>query len=279
MLSRAIALLGLVFLPSFHVAVAQTVSTEEIAEGVYLFTYDVHRSLFVVTEKGVVVTDPQSPERAEAYLREVRKITREPIRYLIYSHHHADHISGGEVFSGATVIAHEKTRRQIVAANDPNQLPPEFTFQEEFVLYAGDTEVRLPYLGKSETDNNIFVFLPQKRLVFTVDNVVPKALPWRDMRDGYPLEWIETLRRLEELNFDILAPGHGQVGSKNDVVALRRYLEDLRDAVQHTMEQGKSLDEMKKTIRLPRYKTWDRYERDLGANIEGMHRALTTQHR
>ena len=74
------------------------VSVEKVAENVYLYTYEIHRSLFVVTDDGILATDPQSAERAGPYLQEIRKISQAPIRYHVYRHHHGDHVSGVAVF-------------------------------------------------------------------------------------------------------------------------------------------------------------------------------------
>ncbi len=88
------------------------VSVEKVAENVYLYTYEIHRSLFVVTDDGILVTDPQSAERAGPYLQEIRKISQAPIRYMVYSHHHGDHVSGGAVFgSDPIIIAQSKIAR------------------------------------------------------------------------------------------------------------------------------------------------------------------------
>ena len=80
------------------------ISVEKVAENVYLYTYEIHRSLFVVTDDGILVTDPQSTERARPYLREIRKISQAPIRYVVYCHHHGDHVSGGAVFGSDPII-------------------------------------------------------------------------------------------------------------------------------------------------------------------------------
>ena len=79
-------------------------------DNVYVFRYQNHQAMFVVTPAGVIVTDPISygrPQAAKTYLDEIRKITKAPVKYLIYSHHHYDHIAGGKVFkdAGATVFA------------------------------------------------------------------------------------------------------------------------------------------------------------------------------
>src|SRR5262249_42741967 len=76
----------------------------KIADNVYVFRYGFHQAMFVVTPAGVVATDPIAylrPEAAVAYLAEIRKVSDAPIRYLVYSHHHYDHIAGGKPFRDA----------------------------------------------------------------------------------------------------------------------------------------------------------------------------------
>ena len=96
-------------------APAPVPNTRAIAEGVYIFEYRGYQSMFVVDPQGVIVTDPISPDTAKVYLAEVRKITQAPIRYVVYSHHHYDHISGGAVFkdAGATFVSHKNARPQL----------------------------------------------------------------------------------------------------------------------------------------------------------------------
>ncbi len=82
----------------------------EIGAGVYLFVYRGTNGLFMVTDEGVIVVDPISEEAAPKFLAAIRAVTDAPIKYLVYSHWHWDHIQGGQVFkdAGATIIAHEK---------------------------------------------------------------------------------------------------------------------------------------------------------------------------
>src|SRR5262245_37761963 len=81
------------------------VDVEKLADNVYLYTYDVHRSLFVATEDAVLATDPQSPEAAKRFVEEIRKVSPAPVKYLVYSHHHDDHASGGKAFGDAVIVA------------------------------------------------------------------------------------------------------------------------------------------------------------------------------
>ena len=95
----------------------------EGTDNVYVFRYQNHQAMFIVTPAGVIVTDPISygrPQAAKAYLDEIRKITQAPIKYLIYSHHHYDHIAGGKVFkdAGATVVSHRKAKERLAQLKD-----------------------------------------------------------------------------------------------------------------------------------------------------------------
>ena len=108
---------------------APTFATTKVegTDNVYIFRYQNHQSMFIVTPSGVIATDPISygrPQAAKAYLDEIRKITQAPIKYLIYSHHHYDHIAGGKVFkdAGAKIVAHQRARERL-ATLKPADVP------------------------------------------------------------------------------------------------------------------------------------------------------------
>jgi len=92
------------------------------------------------------------------------------------------------------------------------------------------------------------------------------------MRSDFPDDWIESLKRIEQLDFDILVPGHGKIGRKEHVHLFRGYLEDLRAAVIDQIKKGASLEETKKAVRLPKYEKWGRYDDWFPENVEGMYR-------
>ena len=101
------------------------------ADGVYIFRNGNHQSMFVVTNDGVIATDPVAygrPDGGRQYVEEIRKVTDKPIKYLIYSHHHYDHIAGGKAFkdAGATIVAHAKAKERLEKVADPfTPLPDE----------------------------------------------------------------------------------------------------------------------------------------------------------
>jgi glyoxylase-like metal-dependent hydrolase (beta-lactamase superfamily II) len=263
--------LGLAGLASAAIAQPRRVDVEKLAENVYLFTYEVHRSLFVATDEAVLATDPQSPEAAKHFVEEIRKVSAAPIKYLVYSHHHDDHASGGKAFGDAVIVAH----RGVLGHVTGEILPPAVTFDGNASIYLGGLEVRLIYPGPSETESNVIVFVPERKVAFMVDSVFVKALPWRNMSGADLVKWIAALEELEKLDFEILAPGHGPTGRKEHVRTFITYFQDLLDAVGKRIAAGESLPQIQATLELPKYRDWARYGEHFDLNIEGAYRELT----
>jgi glyoxylase-like metal-dependent hydrolase (beta-lactamase superfamily II) len=254
-----------------------TITVDKLADNVYLYTHNVHNSLFVVTDEGILITDPQSPESATRYLEEVRKISQAPIRYVVYSHHHADHVSGGAAFGDeAVVVGHANVPGHLSADSDGSIVPVDVTFSNLMSFHLGDLEVQLIYPGPSETDSNIIVLVPERKVAFMVDAVATRRLPWRTLGNGDANEWVAALKKLDTLEFDILAPGHGPIGTKASVGEYVQYFTDLIEAVRKQVKQGRTLAEIQESLELPAYADWFRYEEHLKLNIEGVYRALTT---
>ena len=240
----------------------------------YRFRNAGHFSVFLVTPAGIIATDPIDADAARWLKAELAKRFAKPVKYLIYSHDHSDHISGGEVFADtAVVIAHENAKAVILGERRPTAVP-DLTFSDRLTVELGGKKVELLYLGKNHSDNSIVMRFPDERTLFAVDFIRVKSLPFRDFPDAYIDEWIESLKKAEVLDFEILAPGHGELGRKDDVRALRAYLEELREQVLGHLRDGKSVDEIKQLVKMDKYGGWGNYNNYLPLNIEGMARHL-----
>lgn len=143
----------------------------------------------------------------------------------------------------------------------------------------GGRHVELIYTGRNHSDNSLVVLLPQQKLLFAVDFIPVETVAYRTLQDDYPDDWIESLKRVEHLDFETLVPGHGKIGRKEHVTMFRRYLEDLRTAVQANVQKGAGLEETKKAVRLPQYEQWQRYSEWFPENVEGMYRYLSGKQR
>jgi glyoxylase-like metal-dependent hydrolase (beta-lactamase superfamily II) len=250
----------------------------KIAGEVYRFRNANHYAVFAVTPAGVIATDPINADAARWLKAEIAQRFKQPVRYLVYSHDHADHIAGGEVFADtAIVVAHELAKKTIVGERRPTAVP-EVTFSDRLTLELGGTVVELTYVGRNHSDNSIVMRFPRERVLFAVDFAPVKSYAFRDFPDAYMPDWIESLRRVEAMDFDVLAPGHGPLGTRADVTMFREYLQDLRAEVLRHARDGKSVDEMKQLVTLPKYAAWGPKEW-FPLNIEGMYRLVQANRR
>jgi len=251
----------------------------KLAGEVYRFRNNNHYSVFAVTPAGVIATDPINAEAARWLKDEIRKRFAQPVRYLVYSHDHADHIAGGEVFADTAVVAaHANAKRTIVAEKRPTAVP-QVTFASEMSIELGGTVVELTYVGRNHSDNSIVMRFPKERLLFAVDFIPVESLAFRDFPDAYIQDWIDSLQRVEAMDFDVLVPGHGPLGRKEHVRRFRGYMEELRDEVLRHAREGKSVDEVKQLVKMPKYATWTNYEQWLTLNVEGMYRHVQMHRR
>jgi glyoxylase-like metal-dependent hydrolase (beta-lactamase superfamily II) len=251
----------------------------KITGDLYRFQNNFHYSVFLITSEGVIVTDPINAEAAGWLKGEITKRFNQPIKYLIYSHDHRDHVAGGEVFADtAIVIAHENTKAAIIGEKRPTAIP-QITFSDTMTVELGGKTVELTYVGRNHSNNSVVMRFPAERALFAVDFIPVNGVAFRNLPDAYIPDWMESLKHVETMDFDILVPGHGSLGNKADVRAFRGYMEDLYAAVLEQARAGKSLEEMQQSIRLDKYKEWFRYEEFLLLNIEGMYSRIILHRR
>jgi glyoxylase-like metal-dependent hydrolase (beta-lactamase superfamily II) len=284
----AVAALALATLPGVAQAQAPVTPSAQnpvreitkIAGEIYRFRNNNHFSVFAVTSAGIIATDPINAAAATWLKDELKKRWPDKvIKFVVYSHDHADHISGGEVWADtATVVAHDNAKDAIVGEKRPTAVP-QVTFSDRAVIELGGTVMELIYVGRNHSNNSLVMRFPKEKVIFAVDFIPVNAVTFRDLPDAYVDEWIESLRRVEALEFDILAPGHGALGNKANVTAFRNYMEDLRAQVLAAARAGKSLEETKKLVDLSKYKDWGGYEQMGQLNIEGMYRLVQANRR
>jgi glyoxylase-like metal-dependent hydrolase (beta-lactamase superfamily II) len=266
--------------PATQAAQAPVREITKIAGEVYRFRNNGHYSVFAVTPAGIIATDPINAAAATWLKDEMKKRWPDKaIKFVVYSHDHADHISGGEVWADtATVVAHDNAKAAIIGEKRPTAVP-QVTFSDQATIELGGTVVELSYVGRNHSNNSLVMRFPKEKIAFAVDFIPVNSVAFRDFPDAYLDEWIDSLRRVEAMEFDILAPGHGPLGTKANVTAFRNYLEDLRAQVLAAARAGKSLEETKKLVDLSKYKDWSGYEQMGQLNIEGVYRLVQATRR
>jgi glyoxylase-like metal-dependent hydrolase (beta-lactamase superfamily II) len=238
-------------------------------DNVYIFRNGGHQSMFLVTTAGVIATDPIGygrPTGGQTYLDEIRKVTNQPVTYVIYSHHHFDHIAGGKAFkdAGATFIAHKRAQERLAVIKDPHTVLPDETVGDSGrTITLGGTTLELSYHGLNHSDNSLVMRLPKDRIIFVVDFIPVASVPGRGMIDSYPLEWEDSVKKVLAMDWDRLIPGHpgpgGRLGTKQDAQNLLTFLQDASAAVKAQAQAGKCWDGVEKELKLPKYESWPGY--------------------
>src|SRR3954451_750329 len=141
-----------------------------VADDVYVFRDNTYEAMFIVTDEGVIATDPIGLLNAEApalYKAAIASVTAQPVRYVIYGHDHADHITGGEVFADtAQFVSQQLAAPRIAARADPRSPVPTITFDDHLTLTLGGKTVDLYYPGRAHSDNDLILVYPARRVAF-----------------------------------------------------------------------------------------------------------------
>ena len=180
----------------------------EGTDNVYIFRYQNHQAMFVVTPAGVIATDPISygrPQAAVTYVDEIKKITKAPIKYLIYSHHHYDHAAGGKPFkdAGARIVAHKRATERLKILKDAATPVPDESVNDKKVIKLGGTTLELHYTGRNHSDSSLVMFLPKEKIIFAVYFNSLGAVPSRlAVNDSYPTEWEASLKKTLDLKWE-----------------------------------------------------------------------------
>jgi cyclase len=211
----------------------------------------------VVTGDGVVIIDtPMVPVNAKKLAAEVEKFG--PIRYVINSEPHPDHIAGN-CYMGGTLVAQDGARGMIretqvesitgmLQMMSPESLPldsefrfrtPDITFSDKLTLYLGGHTFNLIHMP-GHTPYSLAVHVPEERIVFTSDNI---NLNMAVFRDAIPDKWLESLKKYRELDVDKVIPGHGAVCDKSCFTQMSNIIQSWLDVVGDAIKKGLSLEQ------------------------------------
>jgi cyclase len=232
---------------------------QKVTDNVYVETgFQGSNNTFVVTTEGVVMIDtPQMPADAIKWRDEIARHGK--VRYVINSEPHADHFTGNHFFEG-TVVAHDGVREAVLASSveqlikqtketAPDNLPllegftfrpPTITFSQRLTLHLGNHTFELINLP-GHSPYQIAVFIPEEKVACTSDNVVYKVQPF--LHQALPYEWLESLKRIQELDADILVPGHGEVCDRSYIPEMSATIQAWIDAAKEAIDMGMSLEE------------------------------------
>lgn len=249
----------------------------EIGNGIYRSQNNRHYGLVVDTKDGVVVFDTINKDMARWLDTEIAKRLKKPVRYVVYSHNHADHTSGGEVFAhhNPTYVSHRLARDSHIRMGAATR-PADQTFERAHTIRLGGRDIELRYHGPNDGRGSISLLVPDERLLSVVDWLVIGRLPYREL-NRYDLDGtIASLRDLEHLDWKLASPGHADIGDKQGALIERRYLELLRDATLAEIAERTPLDKTAAAVRaklasVPEFKALKQFDAWVEENIRGAH--------
>jgi phosphoglycerate dehydrogenase-like enzyme/glyoxylase-like metal-dependent hydrolase (beta-lactamase superfamily II) len=248
--------------------------------------------VWIVFEDYVVVVDANFPKGAREVIAAIKKTTDKPIRYVLDTHHHGDHSYGNAVFGdeGATIVAQANCAR-LLRVDGPKEFAeqgrpptgredvrnstlkvPSLVFDDKLVLDDGKQRVEFLFFGHAHTAGDAFAYLPKQKILCTGDACVNGAFNFMGHSDS--ASWIRVLQRCQQLDVDIVCPGHGPMAGKELLETQKRYFVELRQQVRQGIRDNKTLADIMKSIDMPWYKEWTSVT-PAGANVEHVYAELT----
>ena len=247
-------------------------------------------SFIVITSDGVLIADGQgTPEQLKKLLDAIRKLTPQPVKYMIVGADHRDHTGGNlAIPKGVTILAHPNSKAHLEnydkAARDSGReswvaMPTELMTSDKRVIKMGGEEIDVLFLGRAHTGGDMEVYLPRENIVFMSEVFFNRLYP--STYSGYPSEWIETIRKAEAINAALYVPGHGFVDSPK---VLREELTNFRLALENLVAEGKRMHDGKIPVesaprfaRLGSFQYWTRCANNLPDGLRRVYQELDGQ--
>ena len=204
---------------------------EKLGKGVYFFSNGYYNNLFIVTPEGVIITDPLKGWGPHLK-RAIREVTTQPVKFMVYSHSHLNHIGDAHLFAeGVQIIAHNETVKLLRRHNDPARPIPQIGFSKNYTLTLGGMKINLIYPGEGHGHGNILIHIPESKVLMFVDAVTPKAVPSKNFATTDIMGQINGIQKALKLEFNTYVAGHyHRPGKKQEMVEIMNYYYASRKA-------------------------------------------------
>jgi glyoxylase-like metal-dependent hydrolase (beta-lactamase superfamily II) len=216
----------------------------------YMITGGGANTLVRVTTAGLIVVDTKNPsdENFNRLMEEIRSVSNLPVRYVLNTHHHPDHVGNNQKFidAGARVIGLEALKTRMASDPRTKEIPglPTMTFAKDYVLELGDARVEAHSYGRGHTGDDTMVFFPDLKVVMVSDQITD-ATPIVDFANGgSALEWTQILDAVLKLDFEQAIPGRGEPKSRAEVEAFRSRFATLVGRASDAIKGGATRDQL-----------------------------------
>ena len=289
---------AVLYLFSVGVAAAQDLGPHfrKIKDGIYVYAQkpaDSNAGIILTQEAVVLIDSGHNPPDSQAILKAVRQLTPQPIRFLINTEPHGDHTTGHFLFSPpAVIIAHEGATDSMKKAYNPQRneklmtdypdmresfkgfkmITPQIEYRDKMTLNVGERTFELYYLKNVHSEADSAIWLPKERVIFSA--AVAGVKRFSNLRPSVQIEdMISAMKMMKSLNPEIVVPGHGPPGTTKIFDDSIQYYTLLLERVGKMAKEGKSLDSIKKELRMPETDDWASKDR-IDTNIESAYRSV-----
>ncbi len=230
----------------------QPQAIQQVKPGLYMITGAGGNTTVRVTSQGLIVVDGKLPGQAnyDALMALIKGVSDQPIKYLIVTHHHADHTGNNQRFldGGVQVVATENLKKNLVTYTfDPKPAPPSLTYPgAEYTISLGDVKVELHHFGRAHTSGDTVVYFPDLKAVAVSDVVTTgKTGPLIDYAGGgSAIDWTNVLAGILTLDFDAAIPGNGGVLTKADIQAYKTKFDTVIARAKELVRMGVPQDQL-----------------------------------
>ena len=212
-------------------------------------------TLVRVTNQGVIVVDTKNPsdENFNRLMEEIKSVTNQPVKYVINTQHHPDHVGNNQKFieAGAQVVALDALKSWMEKDPRTNAIPgrPTQTFAKDYTLKLADAEVRLYSFGRGHTGDDTMVYFPDMKIVMVSDQITD-ATPIVDFANGgSAVGWTKILDGVIALDFEQAIPGRGEPKSKADVQAYRTKFDTLVKRATDAIKAGATKEQLASQVK------------------------------
>ena len=232
------------------------VKTSEVTKGIYMLEGQGGNIGLSIGDDGIFMIDDQFARGTEEILKSIKKLSAQPITFLLNTHHHGDHTGGNVNLAekGAIIVSHENVRGRLAAMEkeDPKNYSkkntlPIITFSEDIKFHYNGDEIFVFHVHDAHTDGDALVYFTNSNVLHTGDTFFNGGYPYIDVNSGGTLDgYINALKKITMVaNQDTkIIPGHGKLATIDDVKKLLNILVTLKERISSEIKKGKTKEEI-----------------------------------
>jgi glyoxylase-like metal-dependent hydrolase (beta-lactamase superfamily II) len=238
-------------------AAGQTVEKiRQVKPDLYMITGGGANTLVRVTGDGLIVADTKNPgdENFNRVMEEIRSVSPQPVRIVINTQHHPDHVGNNQKFidAGAQVVALDLLKTHMASDPRTKAIPglPTQTFSRDHVVKLGGAEVRLFFFGPGHSGGDTMVYFPDSKVVMVSDHITD-ANPLVDFANGgSAVSWTRALDGVLKLDFEMAIPGRGEPKTRAEVQAYRDRFATLISRATEAVKAGASREQIAAQVKV-----------------------------